>query len=204
VIGLGAFVWYYFSPLYTDVGYRPKQPVPFSHQLHAGNMGMDCRYCHNTVEEAGHAAIPPTSTCLGCHGADTGQIASNKRSLQPIRDSDEKNGTGTPVEWVRVHMLPDYAYFNHAVHVKAGVGCVSCHGRIDQMEVVYQAQPLSMGWCLDCHRAPAEHIRPDSVSVTNMSWNRELALKENSELAAEIEAKAAKVNPPEHCSGCHR
>ena len=201
IVGAGAifFVWYYFSPLYTDVGYQPKQPVPYSHKLHAGEMGMDCRYCHNTVEYAAVAAIPPTQTCMNCHnglvqttnpgGVYEGRVAELKKSWE----------TGDPIEWVRVHMLPDYAYFNHAPHVAAGVGCASCHGRVDQMVVVSQDQPLSMGWCLDCHRNPKPNLRPLD-QVTNMSWDTSV---EDYDPDRDPE-RTRKVNPPTHCSGCHR
>ena len=147
------FIWVGFSPKTIAVGYAPEQPIPFSHALHAGELGMDCRYCHNTVEESAHAAIPPTATCMNCHT----NIRPNSPKLKPLRDSV---ANGTPIEWVRVHDLPDYAYFNHSAHVRRGVSCVECHGRIDQMEVVTQRKPLSMGWCLDCHRNPEPHLRP--------------------------------------------
>jgi hypothetical protein len=135
--GAGAItgVWYWFSPEYTDVGYQPEQPVPFSHKLHAGELGMDCRYCHNTVERAAHAAIPPTGTCMQCHQK---LVLPESVKLAKVRIS---YATGKPMPWVKVHLLPDYAYFNHSVHIAAGVGCASCHGRIDQMKVVYQNEP---------------------------------------------------------------
>jgi len=187
-----AGVFYWFSPSYTDVGYQPEQPVPFSHKLHAGEMGMDCRYCHNTVEQAAHAAVPPTSTCMNCHAV----VQADAPSLHPIRESYEE---GTAVEWVRVHMLPDYAYFDHSVHVSAGVGCASCHGRIDQMEVVHQSQPLSMGWCIDCHREPEDNLRPRD-EVTNMAWDVTTADYN----PHEDPTRNRDVNPPLHCGGCHR
>jgi hypothetical protein len=194
IIGIGLIlsVWYWFSPQYTDVGYRPKQPVPYSHKLHAGDMGIDCRYCHNTVERAAHAAIPPTSTCMNCHK----QVKTTSARLELVRESYE---TGKPVEWVRVHQLPDYAYFNHSAHVAAGVGCASCHGRVDRMVVVEMDQPLSMGWCLDCHRNPEPNLRPLD-QVTNMSWD---PAKEEYDPKRDPERKR-QVNPPQHCSGCHR
>jgi hypothetical protein len=151
-----------FSPKATAVGYAPSQPVPFSHAVHAGQLGMDCRYCHSTVEKAGFAAVPPTQTCMQCHV----NIKGNSPNLAPVKQSWEQ---GTPVPWVKIHDLPDYAYFNHAAHINKGVGCVSCHGRIDQMEVVQQTQPLSMNWCLECHREPEKHLRPKD-QVTNMAW----------------------------------
>lgn len=183
-------LWYWGSPEFTDVGYAPDQPVPYSHQLHVSQLGLDCRYCHNTVERDAAAAVPPVSTCMNCHKV----VKPDSPRLTPIRNAWE---TGEPVQWVRVHMLPDYAFFNHSVHVAAGVGCVSCHGRIDQMEVVRQEEPLSMSWCLDCHRNPAPNLRPPS-EVTNMGWTPE----DSPDFDAQ--ARADQLNPPQHCSGCHR
>jgi hypothetical protein len=187
---LTALVWYGFSPKTTDVGYQPKQPVPYSHALHAGELGIDCRYCHNTVDKAAHASTPATETCMNCHA----RIRKQSALLAPIRQSFE---TGKPVEWVKVHDLPDYVYFDHSAHVTRGVGCVSCHGRIDQMAEVHQQEPLSMGWCLDCHRAPEKHLRPPS-EATNMTWQQP-----SPTFGAEFR-KANNINPPEDCSACHR
>ncbi len=195
---LGAFlifaIWYWWSPLYTDVGYRPHQPVPFSHALHAGDMGMDCRYCHNTVERSPVAAIPPTATCMNCHS----QVKTESERLALVRSSYE---TGESIPWVRVHQLPDYAYFDHRPHVAAGVGCATCHGRIDSMVVVEMAQPLSMGWCLDCHRDPGPNLRPLD-QVTNMNWDNQPE-KAQYDYTKDPERKR-QVSPPVHCSGCHR
>jgi hypothetical protein len=195
-VGLLVFLvfmfWYWFSPEYTDVGFHPDQPVPFSHKLHAGELGMDCRYCHNTVEDSAHAAVPPTATCMNCHKA----VKTDSVALEPIRHSYSND---VPVEWVRVHMLPDYAFFDHSVHVAAGVGCTSCHGRIDQMVKVTQSEPLSMGWCLECHRNPTPNLRPRD-KVTDMSWDSALAgYNPHTDPLRQRE-----VNPPQHCSGCHR
>lgn len=187
-----AGVWYFFSPQYTDVGYRPIQPVPYSHKLHAGELGIDCRYCHASVESSSVANVPPTSACMNCHRL----VKRDSELLAPIRESDT---SGRPMRWTRVHELPDYAYFAHNVHVAAGIGCVSCHGRIDQMEVVTQAQPLSMSWCLDCHRNPGPNRRPVS-EVTNMKW---APPKDRAALAAKLGSEHP-VNPPVDCSGCHR
>lgn len=183
-------VWYYFSPSFTDVGYQPEQPVPFSHRMHAGELGLDCRYCHSTIEQSAHAAIPPTDTCMNCHKV----VAADRPSTEPIRNS---HATGEPIPWVRVHMLPDYTYFDHSVHLAAGVGCVSCHGRVDQMEVVAQEEPLSMGWCLDCHRNPEPHLRPRD-EVTNMAFDVD-GYDPTSD-----PSRTRPLTPPEHCSGCHR
>lgn len=193
--GAGAIagVWYWFSPAYTDAGYQPAQPVAFSHKLHAGELGMDCRYCHNTVERAAKAAVPPTQTCMGCHEK---LVLPESTKLAPVRIS---YASDRPIPWVRVHMLPDYAYFDHSVHVAAGVGCARCHGRIDQMRVVYQDQSLSMGWCLECHRNPEPELRPRS-EVTNMAYD---ARASHYDLKADP-ARTRRVNPPLHCSGCHR
>ena len=185
-------VWYGGSPRTTDVGYAPAQPIPYSHELHAGQLGIDCRYCHNTVEVAAHAAIPPTQTCLNCHA----KIRATSPKLAALRESYT---TGMPIPWVKVHDLPDYAYFNHSAHVRRGVGCVECHGRVDKMEVVSQTQPLSMGWCLDCHRNPEPRLRPVE-EVTNMAWKPE---GDRAELGKRLRA-ALDLNPSQECSTCHR
>jgi len=187
--GITFAIWYYGSPWNTQVGYAPVQPVPYSHKLHAGELGIDCRYCHANIERSAEAMIPPTQTCMGCHAV----IKQDSVKLEPVRASWASN---EPVEWVRIHRLPDHAYFDHSVHLAAGVGCTSCHGRIDQMEVVRQDQPLSMSWCLDCHRDPGKHLRPKD-QITNMAW-------EPSDDESEQLARAELVNPPQHCSGCHR
>ena len=179
-------VWYYLTPKNFQVGYAPTQPVPYSHRLHVGQLGMDCRYCHANVETAAHAMIPPTQTCMGCHAI----VKTDSAKLKPVRDSWEK---GTAVEWVKVHKLPDHTYFNHSAHLAVGVGCATCHGRVDQMEVVASDQPINMGWCLDCHRNPTPNLRPKD-QVTNMEWTS----------AAAANWTAPQVNPPTHCSGCHR
>ena len=187
-----AGVWYWFSPEYTDVGYAPHQPVPYSHRLHVGQLGLDCRYCHASVEVAAAANVPPTQVCMNCHHL----IKRDSPLLEPIRRS---LASGKPMHWKRVHMLPDYAYFNHAVHVRAGVGCISCHGAIQTMEVVGQAKPLSMSWCLGCHRDPAPNLRP-TAEVTNMAW-----FPPKDQAAWAVQAIAEKgLAPPENCSGCHR
>jgi hypothetical protein len=195
---VGAFatfaVWYWFSPEYTDKGYRPEQPVAFSHALHAGDLGLDCRYCHNTVERTAHAAIPPSQTCMNCHS----QVKTDSPRLAPVRESF---ASGESIPWVRVHQLPDYAFFDHSPHLAAGVGCSSCHGRIDGMEVVEMASSLSMGWCLDCHRAPEEHLRPLD-QITNMNWFNEPA-KDTYDYTKDPDRKRL-PSPPVHCSGCHR
>jgi len=176
----------------TNVGYQPKQPVPYSHALHAGDLGIDCRYCHNTVEKAGFAALPPTQTCMNCHS----HVRSNSDKLLPVRES---YATGMPIPWVKVHDLPDYAYFNHSAHVTRGVGCVSCHGRVDKMEVVYQAEPLTMSWCIQCHRRPEKVLRPVE-DVTRMDW---APAEDQLALGARLR-EAGNINPSTDCSTCHR
>lgn len=189
---LVGFFWYFGSPRFTDAGYRPTQPVPYSHRLHVGELGLDCRYCHASVEVSAVANIPPTAVCMNCHRT----VKRDSEKLAPIRDSAS---SGRPMRWVRVHELPDFAYFAHNVHVAAGIGCVTCHGRIDEMEVVTQMQPLSMGWCLECHRNPGPSRRPVS-EVTNMKW---MPPKDSVALAARLQTERP-VHPPVTCSGCHR
>ena len=192
LVAVTGAIWYWFSPRYTDVGYMPKQPVPFSHKLHAGDLGMDCRYCHFTAERSYFAAVPPTETCMNCHW----KVRTDSLKLLRVRES---YATSKPLEWIRVHNLPDYVYFNHSAHLASGVGCVSCHGRIDQMEVVRQDQPLTMGWCLDCHRDPAPSISAPA-KVTDMTF-----MKDDSKSGKPAVASNGRtLNPPTHCSGCHR
>jgi hypothetical protein len=210
-------VAYYFSPWNTQVGYAPVQPVPFSHRLHAGQLGMDCRYCHAQIERSYEAMVPSTQTCMGCHvtlhGGGADPHVATHGSVQPLFDSwfsvTPEMPQGEPVEWVRVHNLPDHVYFDHSVHLSAGVGCVSCHGRIDQMEVVRQDQPLSMAWCLDCHRNPEPNLRP-TTEITNMAWERPDGMDAHA-YAEQLVAPVADggsgqryVVPPENCGGCHR
>ncbi len=222
-------IWYWFSPAFTDVGYRPRQPIPFSHRLHVGRLGLDCRYCHSTVEQSNKARLPSTYVCMGCHSTILPKSPKLSLLIKSFR-------TGEAIPWVKVHRLPDYVYFDHSAHIAAGVGCESCHGRIDRMEVVYQAKTLSMSWCLSCHRRPNEHLRPlDKVTVMNwvrgryrpnlqepfrkkrldIKRLREALRKETGSRPVRMAGKTWKklsekrireivVNPPEHCSGCHR
>ncbi len=192
LIGVVFFFWYFGSPKYIDVGYQPEQPVPYSHKLHVGELGLDCRYCHVNVERAAMATVPPTQTCMNCHS----KVATESRKLQPIRTSWAEN---KPMEWVRVHDLPDYVYFNHSAHITAGVGCESCHGNVAAMEKVHQDKPLSMGWCLDCHRNPAPNLRPAS-EITTMNYQPPA---NQLELALQM-IQQKNIKPPIDCSGCHR
>ena len=220
-----------------NVGYQPDQPVPYSHATHVGKLGMDCRTCHNTVDDAGFAAIPPTQTCVSCHapkedldGLPTGMPGAHQNSIN-LKPVWESYFTGESVPWIKVHDIADYAYFNHAAHVNKGIGCVSCHGRVDKMggagtddaiAGVYQVQNLSMGWCLECHRAPENHLRPLD-KITDMDWSpldndRVKAAIEAGDLDKDDERGAQlwlgtklkeeyEINNPAYmqsCSTCHR
>ncbi len=184
-------VWYYFSPEFYEVGYAPEQPVPYSHRIHVGKLGLDCRYCHNWVEVSDKANIPPTQTCINCHS----QILTDSPRLQAVRDSW---ATDRSIEWVKVHHLPDYAHFSHASHVNNGVGCETCHGRIDQMDVVRVVKPLSMGWCLECHRQPELYLRPQS-EITTMGYQPPADYIERNLERIRKEG----IRPPTNCSACH-
>ncbi len=185
-------VWYYAAPEYTDVGYRPRQPIPYSHKLHAGDLGMDCRYCHSQIEQSRYANVPSTQTCMNCHAV----IGKQSEKLLPLRES---LATGVPIQWVRVHDLPDFVYFDHSAHLRAGIGCFSCHGNVANMPVVTQVESLSMGWCLDCHRNPAPHVRPRS-EITNMNW---VPGPDQPQTAARFLGENG-ISPGEDCAVCHR
>jgi hypothetical protein len=196
--GLVYMVWllmYSTQPLSTMRGYMPDQPIPYSHKLHAGELGIDCRYCHVGVEKAASASIPPTSTCMNCHS----HIKTTSDKLIPVRNSF---ATGMPVEWKRVHDIPDFAYFNHSAHISKGVGCASCHGRIDKMEVVWKEAPMNMGWCLECHRRPEQFLRPKD-QITNMAYGTDLTKEEQWAKGVQLREEY-KVNPRTSCSTCHR
>ncbi len=150
------------SPWVTRQGQRPDQPIPFSHKHHVEGLGLQCQYCHTQVEKAAYAGIPPTKTCINCHA----QIWTNAQLLEPVRQSW---ATGASIQWIKVHDLPDYVYFNHEIHVNKGIGCASCHGRVDEMPLMYQQNTLQMEWCLNCHRNPAVNLRPTS-EIYNMAW----------------------------------
>lgn len=171
-----------------------EQPVPFSHAHHVGGLGIDCRYCHTSVEQARFAGIPPTETCMTCHS----QIWTNAAMLAPVRTSLADN---RPLRWRRVHNLPDYVYFDHGAHVVNGVGCSTCHGRVDQMPLTRQTAPLTMGWCLDCHRDPVPNLRPREA-IFDMTW------KPPDSQAVQgrrlMEAYHINVQHLTDCSTCHR
>jgi len=168
-----------------------QQPVQFSHKHHAAELGIDCRYCHTSVETAANAGFPPTQTCMNCHA----QIWTQSPTLEPVRASWRTNES---IRWTKVYDLPDFVYFNHSIHVAKGVGCVSCHGRVDQMNLMYQSPTLFMSWCLDCHRNPAPNLRPRS-EVFNMDWQPP---EDQPELGQELVA-AHQVQGREDCTACH-
>ncbi len=172
-----------------------QQPVQFSHKHHVGDDGIDCRYCHTSAEKSAFAGIPPTSTCMNCHS----QLFADSPYLEPVRASWRD---GTPIEWIRVHDLPDFAYFNHSIHVNKGVGCSSCHGRVDLMPLTYQVASLQMEWCLDCHRNPERVLRPEE-EIYNMSWTPPAHQQsEGARLAEHYNTPGTAVLTS--CSTCHR
>lgn len=181
----------------SDVEVAKEQPVPFSHKHHVTGVGLDCRYCHTSVEESSFANVPPVETCMTCHS----QIWTDSPLLEPIRESFQ---TGKPVEWVRIHDLPDFVYFNHSVHISKGVGCQTCHGQVDQMPLMWKVNSLNMEWCLECHRAPEKFIRPKE-EVFSMTWQ---PVDENGHnIQAALGARLVKeydINPSTDCSTCHR
>ena len=218
-------MWYYFTPKYTRVGYQPAQPVPFPHDVHVAQLGMDCRYCHSFVEVAAHSNIPTTQMCMNCHS----QVQKDNPKLAPVRDSWAK---GLPVQWVQIHKTPDFVYFNHSAHVNRGVSCFSCHGKVNEMPVVYQHESQSMSWCLDCHRNPENALRPLD-QITNLNWTPEQMKpaevkafltkygkppvpgeenKDFSKVTALTQEEIGltlrdkwHINPPDkNCAGCHR
>jgi hypothetical protein len=164
ILGLFGWIWaeVYRSPYVTEVDVPRPQPVPFSHKHHVSDDGIDCRYCHSSVETSKFAGIPSTDTCMTCHS----QIWADSPMLQPVRSSFQ---TGKSLVWSRVHVLPDYVYFDHSIHIHKGIGCSTCHGRVDQMPLTWRVNTLFMGWCLDCHRAPERFVRPRD-QVFNMAW----------------------------------
>ena len=191
-----AGVTYSMTPKYTRVGYAPVQPVPFSHAKHVQEVGLDCRYCHSNVDKSGHSNVPTAQTCMNCHSV----IKANSPLLAPVRES---YANGTPVPWVWIHQTPDYAYFNHSIHVNRGVSCVECHGKVNEMDTVTHMQPLSMGFCIDCHRNPEARLR-NPKDVFNLDSKR---LAEQGEAGAKQAATFVhdwNVKPPQSCSGCHR
>jgi formate-dependent nitrite reductase cytochrome c552 subunit len=189
-----AGVTYYFTPKYTRVGYQPIQPVAFPHSVHVTQLGLDCRYCHNGVEKSWYSNIPATSVCMNCHN----QVLKDDDRLAVVRESA---ATGKPIPWVQIHKLPDYVYFNHSVHVNRGVSCVECHGQINHMDEVYHAKPLSMSFCLDCHRDPAKHLRPLD-KITDLDGEAPTPEKQLAD--GQTFVHDWKVQSLQNCSTCHR
>jgi hypothetical protein len=193
--GLSAIVfvfWYWFSPKHTFVGYQPEQPIHYSHKLHAGQLGIDCRYCHFNVDRGQFAGVPPAEVCMNCHS----QVRADRPEIVKLREAFT---TGRPIPWKRIHKLPEFAYFNHSAHVNKGVSCVECHGRVDQMDVVRAVEPLSMSWCVECHNNPAPNIR-DRKLVTDLAWKPE---GDPLEIGKSFMEKY-NVNTRTDCSTCHR
>lgn len=183
------------SPYVTDAGVPRQQPVPFSHEHHVRGLGLDCRYCHTSVQDSGFAGLPPTKTCMSCHT----KIWTNAELLEPVRQSWQ---TGTPIHWQRVDVLPDYVYFNHSIHVAKGIGCSTCHGRVDLMPLTYQAQSLQMEWCLTCHREPEKFLRPRD-QIFNMQWKAPPDQdRVGPQLASEYHLLSKQLL--QNCSLCHR
>jgi hypothetical protein len=194
-IGIGGLMAYVRSPYVTNQQMPIEQPIEFDHRHHAGDEQIDCRYCHWTVEESPSAGIPSTTVCMSCHA----QVWNKSPYLVEVRRAFFAD---QPIPWVRVHNLPDFVYFNHAIHVNKGVGCATCHGRIDQMAAVEQSAPLTMAWCLDCHRNPEPHLRPAEF-ITSMTW----VPPEDAAEAAALGKKLAEeydVHSRTSCSTCHR
>jgi hypothetical protein len=180
------------GPWITDVGVAPVQPIYFSHKHHVKDDGIDCRYCHTSVENSGYAGLPPTETCMSCHS----QIWNNATVTEPIRQSW---ATGKSIEWTRVHDLPDYVYFNHSIHIAKGVGCSTCHGQINEMPWVYKVNTLYMNWCVNCHRNPAAYVRPKS-EIFSMDYK---VPSNQAELGAKL-VKEYHVQSLTDCATCHR
>ena len=183
------------SPYVNGAGVTRQQPVPFSHKHHVKGLGIDCRHCHTSVEESAFAGLPATKTCYTCHS----QVWGDAPMLEPVRTSFRDDRS---IEWTRVHDLPDFAYFNHSIHVAKGVGCVSCHGQVDEMPLMRQQNSLQMEWCLDCHRHPAPNIRPKE-EVFNMNWQPPDDPAERVSLAERLVAEYG-VRSVTDCSACHR
>lgn len=181
---LGGLMFLARSPLATEQFEPKEQPIQFDHRHHAGDERIDCRYCHRTVETSPYAGIPATEVCMGCHA----QVWNRSPLLGPVREAFL---SGKPLRWNRVHRLPDYVYFDHSIHIAKGVGCVSCHGRVDLMPAVMRTAPLTMRWCLDCHRNPGPNLRPPEA-ITSMTWQPEQPHETN------------EVRTRTDCTTCHR
>jgi len=193
VAALGwAYYQGYYSTYFSQVNVFREQPVMFSHKHHVNGLGIDCRYCHTSVEVSSSAGIPPTHTCMSCHS----QVWTEAPILEPVRESYR---TGKPLQWTRVHDLPDFVYFNHSIHVKKGVGCTTCHGQVDQMPLMMQVNTLFMGWCLECHRNPENYVRPRE-EVFSVSW---VPPSNQEELGRRL-VEEYRIKSRTNCSSCHR
>ena len=182
------------SPYITRQSLTPSQPIPFSHEHHVGGLGLDCRYCHASAETAAYAGMPPTFTCMTCHS----QLFTNVPLLAPVRQSLAER---KPIRWTRVHRLPDYVYFDHSVHVANGVGCTTCHGPVQTMPLIRQVAPLTMGWCLDCHRDPVPHLRPrDKIFDTQWTPSKD-QVEQGRRRLVEYHIQTQHLTD---CSRCHR
>ncbi|MFK7910974.1 MAG: cytochrome c3 family protein [Akkermansiaceae bacterium] len=215
VLGLTAAFSYYATPKAQRVGYQPDQPIAYDHDLHANQLGIDCRYCHSSVDKSASAGVPTANTCWNCHQ----HVQKDNPKLAPLRRAVDKTYEfydGEPIEWVRVHKMPDYAYFDHSAHVNRGVSCKECHGEVHKMRKVYHAKSLSMSFCLDCHREPEKHLRP-LEEVYNLDYDPEKYLAENKIINPEtgerittqidfgkLLKKNWDIHPKESCTTCHR
>jgi hypothetical protein len=192
--GLVGVIGFAHSAYITSTDFRPRQPVPFSHKHHAGELGIDCRYCHSSVETGPQAGLPSTTTCMTCHS----QIWTNAAMLEPVRQSLTRQ---QPIAWTRVAKLPDYVFFRHDIHIAKGVGCESCHGRIDTMPLTYRAKAFTMEFCIDCHRDPAPNLRPQD-RIAEMGWKSPSdARKQGEAIAAHVGIRFGELT---HCYVCHR
>ena len=196
VFFVGGLLWIFNaierSPYVTQAGVVQEQPVPFSHRHHVSQLGIDCRYCHTSVEESNFAGIPSTSTCMTCHS----QVHSTAPMLEPVRESWQ---TQKSIEWVRVHDLPDFVYFNHSIHIKKGVGCETCHGSVGDMALMWREATLHMEWCLECHRQPENFVRPREEIFT-LNWEPPI---DQSKLGKKL-VEEYKIQKLTNCSICHR
>jgi hypothetical protein len=207
VIGI---VWYYFTPEFWRVGYEPQQPVNYSHQLHAGTLGIDCRYCHTQVEGSKVANLPDTATCMNCH-TGVGEVAYLNNTLWEAHKISPNliqvraaAATGAPIEWKRVYKVPDYAHFNHEAHVNLGISCFSCHGRVDELAVVRVVGSMSMSFCLECHRNPENAlVDTTQVKVTDLGAVEQLLAGADQRERGLAIAKERGLEPPQHCAACH-
>lgn len=183
VAGVAAVSFYFIRhPSVMDVGYRPQQPVPFDHRIHAGELEISCVYCHTSLETSAHSTVPPTQTCMNCHTS----VKRDSPKLELVRASYEEN---KPIPWIRIHRLPEYVFFNHSRHVNAGIDCASCHGEVEKQGVIVQKEPLTMGWCLDCHRDPEAYVVP-TREISGLDVDPKLL-------------SSSLPDGPETCSACH-